>query len=255
MPEIVERVNRYMTTRTGERIERALRRLLRRGAPQPACESLFYNDNAGALRVHHRRIHNARHYARRLELIATLARELMDVDAGRPVVSAVTRPAYEHVGVSAASLPHLLLHFCNNTACSRPFARTKASIGRTVAVIMMSIPAMINAIIATDLPARRPILFGRTLDNGHHSVLPSRKPPPLYRSTESFLTPLAVPRNPSIPGTDAEDLTNLCTYRTIRRDDVRLCRLDRNELERPGHTEPADVAPVAPITADAGGGA
>ncbi|MGP0094539.1 MAG: alkaline phosphatase family protein [Xanthobacteraceae bacterium] len=127
MPEIVERVNRYMTTRGGERIERALRRLLRRGAPPPACGSLFYSDNAGALRVHHRRVDTARHHARRLDLIATLACELVDVDDGRPVVSAVTRPAYEHAGASADRLPHLLLHFRSNI-CSR--AVTSAHLGR-----------------------------------------------------------------------------------------------------------------------------
>jgi hypothetical protein len=127
MPEIVERVNRYMTPRAGERIESGLRRLLRRGALLPPCESVFYSDNAGALRVHHRRIDTARLHARRLDLIATLARELVDVDDGLPVVSAVTRPAYEHAGVSAARLPHLLLHFRSNIC---PRAVTSARLGR-----------------------------------------------------------------------------------------------------------------------------
>jgi hypothetical protein len=56
-----------------------------------------------------------------------LARELVDVDDGLPVVSAVTRPAFEHAGERAASLPHLLLHFRQNI-CSR--AVTSARLGR-----------------------------------------------------------------------------------------------------------------------------
>ena len=51
----------------------------------------------------------------------------MDVDDGLPVVSAVTRPAFEHAGDRAASLPHLLLHFRQNI-CSR--AVTSARLGR-----------------------------------------------------------------------------------------------------------------------------
>jgi len=114
MPQIVERVNRYMAPRAGGWIPRALRSLLRRGTPPPACTSVFYNDNAGALRIPYRDGDDAQSYARRLDQIETLARELVDMDDGRPVVSAVTRPAFEHAGMRAAGLPHLLLHFCND---------------------------------------------------------------------------------------------------------------------------------------------
>jgi Type I phosphodiesterase / nucleotide pyrophosphatase len=127
MPEILERLNRYVGTRGGEKILGALRRLRGLDAPPAACRSLFYSDNAAALWVPSRDDDSAKRYAKRLDLIAALARELIDVDDGLPVVSAVTRPAFEHAGERAASLPHLLLHFRSNI-CSR--AVTSARLGR-----------------------------------------------------------------------------------------------------------------------------
>jgi hypothetical protein len=127
MPQIVERVNRYMTPPASTGIQRALRSLLRRDSPPPACGAVFYNDNAGALRVPYRNGDDAQSYARRLDQIETLARELVDMDDGRPVVSAVTRPAFEQAGTRAASLPHLLLHFCNDIC---PSAVTSERLGR-----------------------------------------------------------------------------------------------------------------------------
>jgi hypothetical protein len=130
MPGILERVNRTIATVAGEKILRAFFRLCRRDAPAPDCRSIFYSDNAAALRVERRATDTARRYARRLDSIAALARELVDVDDGLPVVSAVTRPAFEHAGERAASLPHLLLHFRKNI-CSR--AVTSARLGRIAA--------------------------------------------------------------------------------------------------------------------------
>jgi hypothetical protein len=124
MQKIVERVNRYFEARATERIRRALRRLCRRPAPPPACWSIFYSDNAGALHVPRSREDYARRYVQRLDLIEALVRELVDVDDGLPVVSAVTRPAFEYEGRRAASLPHLLLHFRNNI-CSRAVTSTR----------------------------------------------------------------------------------------------------------------------------------
>jgi predicted AlkP superfamily phosphohydrolase/phosphomutase len=125
MPEILERVNGYMGTSAGERILLALRRLVRRSTRR--AWSVFYSDNVAALRVPRGPEDTAKRYAQRLDLIAALARELVDVDDGLPVVSAVTRPAFEHAGDRAASLPHLLLHFRQNI-CSR--AVTSARLGR-----------------------------------------------------------------------------------------------------------------------------
>jgi hypothetical protein len=125
MPEILERVNGYIGTNAGERILLALRRLVRRSTRR--VWSVFYSDNIAALRVPRGPEDTARRYAQRLDLIAALARELVDVDDGLPVVSAVTRPAFEHAGDRAASLPHLLLHFRQNI-CSR--AVTSARLGR-----------------------------------------------------------------------------------------------------------------------------
>ena len=73
----------------------------------------------------------ARRYAQRLDLIAALAREIVDVDDGLPVVSVVTRPAFEHSGARARSLPHLLLHFRDNICSS---AVTSARLGRIEAL-------------------------------------------------------------------------------------------------------------------------
>jgi hypothetical protein len=125
-PDIVERGNRYIRTRTGERIVRVLRRLCRRVTPSPVL-SVPYSDNASALRVARRREDSVESYAQRLDLITALVRELVDVDDGLPVVKAVTRPALEHVGERAVSLPHLVVHFRNNI-CSR--AVTSARLGR-----------------------------------------------------------------------------------------------------------------------------
>jgi hypothetical protein len=125
VPEILERVNRYLGTRASERILLALRRLVRRGTRR--AWSVFYSDNVAALRVPRGPEDNARRYAQRLDMIAALALELVDVDDGLPVVSAVTRPAFEHTGERAAGLPHLLLHFRQNI-CSR--AVTSARLGR-----------------------------------------------------------------------------------------------------------------------------
>jgi len=125
MPEILERINRYIGTRADELILLTLRRLLRRSARR--AWSVFYNDNFAALRVPRGPEDSARRYAKRLDLITALARELVDVDDGLPVVAAVTRPAFEHAGERAASLPHLLLHFRQNI-CSR--AVTSARLGR-----------------------------------------------------------------------------------------------------------------------------
>jgi hypothetical protein len=101
-----------------ERIRRALGRLSRRGAAPPYCASAFYNDNAAALRVPRRSLDSAGVYERRLDLIEELVQELIDVDDGRPVIAAVTRPASECTGGRVSRLPNLLLHFRTNI-CSR----------------------------------------------------------------------------------------------------------------------------------------
>ena len=127
LPQILERVNRYVGTRASEKALRLLRRLYGRAPQPPNCWSLPYSENAGALHVRRRREDSPSRYARRLDLIDALARELVDVDDGLPVVSAVTRPAFENSGSRAASLPHLLLHFRHNI-CS--CAVTSARLGR-----------------------------------------------------------------------------------------------------------------------------
>jgi len=68
----------------------------------------FYSDNAAALRVLRRSFESDDAYAKRLDLIEELLRELKDVDDGLPVMSAVTRPAFETTGAYIARLPHLL---------------------------------------------------------------------------------------------------------------------------------------------------
>jgi hypothetical protein len=113
MPKVLERVKRYFGVRGGERVLLALLRLCRRVAP-PRVWSVLYSDNACALRVPRRPEDTAARYAQRLDLIAALARELVDVDDGLPVVSTVTRPAFEYAGKRVARLPHLLLHFRKN---------------------------------------------------------------------------------------------------------------------------------------------
>ena len=125
MPEILERVNCFIGTLGGERILLALRRLVGRSTRR--ASSVFYSDNIAALRVPRGPEDNARRHARRLDMVATLVRELLDVDDGLPVVSAVTRPAFEYTGKCAASLPHLLLHFRQNVC---PRAVTSERLGR-----------------------------------------------------------------------------------------------------------------------------
>ena len=102
----------------GKRADSSYRKLgpLRPENPLPA-----------GLHVRRRHEDSPSRYARRLDLIDALARELVDVDDGLPVVSAVTRPAFENSGSRAASLPHLLLHFRHNI-CS--CAVTSARLGR-----------------------------------------------------------------------------------------------------------------------------
>jgi hypothetical protein len=117
MPQIVERVNRYIADSANQPGSADL---------TPACEALFTSDNAAGLRVHHDRSDDAERHARRLDLIATLVRELVDVDDRDPVVSGVTRPSFEHTGKLAATLPDLLLHFNANTC---PRAVTSARLG------------------------------------------------------------------------------------------------------------------------------
>jgi Type I phosphodiesterase / nucleotide pyrophosphatase len=118
LPGILERINAYIGTSAGEKTLRVLRRLCGRAPPPPSCWAVPYGDNTGALRVRRGRGDHARRYAQRLDLITALARELVDVDDGLPVVSAVTRPASEHSGARAGSLPHLLLHFRHNICSS-----------------------------------------------------------------------------------------------------------------------------------------
>jgi hypothetical protein len=118
VPQIVARVNRYIADRASEKIQRGFRRLLGREDLTPACEALFTGDNAAGLRVCRRRSDDAERRVQQLDLIATLVRELVDVDDHHPVISAVTRPSFEHTGKLAATLPDLLLHFNANT-CPR----------------------------------------------------------------------------------------------------------------------------------------
>jgi hypothetical protein len=127
MPGIVERMNGCIAARARERALRGFRRLRGLGPPPPVCSSVFYSDNAAALRVPRRDDDSARRYKRRLDLVAELARGLVDVDDGLPVVSAVTRPAFEHSGSRASSLPHLLLLYRPNMC---PRAVESARLGR-----------------------------------------------------------------------------------------------------------------------------
>lgn len=117
MPGLVDRLNRHIAD-PDARLVRLLRRIAGRPPAPPPCQSVFYSDNAGALRVPRRRGESDDQYAGRLDLIATMASELVDADDGLPVVAAITRPAFEQDGEQAASLPHLLLHFRANT-CPR----------------------------------------------------------------------------------------------------------------------------------------
>lgn len=126
MPKIVKRVNSYIGISAGEQVRRALRRLTKRGS-SPLARSVFYSDNAGAIHVPRRRKDTPESYMQRLDLIAALTRELVDVDDGLPVISAVTRPAFEFKGERSAGLPHLLLHFRSNVC---PRAVTSARLGR-----------------------------------------------------------------------------------------------------------------------------
>ena len=89
---------------------------------------VFISDNACRVARLRRARTRARRYAQRLDSIAALARELVDVDDGLPVVSAVTRPAFEHAGERASSLPHLVAAFSQeylfprrNIAAPRPY--------------------------------------------------------------------------------------------------------------------------------------
>jgi hypothetical protein len=127
----LERINAYVGARASEKTLGFLRRLCRRAPLPPSCWAVPHGENTGALRVRRRREDYARRYAQRLDLIAALARELVDVDDGLPVVSVVTRPAFEHSGARARSLPHLLLHFRDNVCSS---AVTSARLGRIEAL-------------------------------------------------------------------------------------------------------------------------
>ena len=131
LPGILERINAYVGARASEKTLGFLRRLCRRAPLPPSCWAVPHGENTGALRVRRRREDYARRYAQRLDLIAALARELVDVDDGLPVVSVVTRPAFEHSGARARSLPHLLLHFRDNVCSS---AVTSARLGRIEAL-------------------------------------------------------------------------------------------------------------------------
>jgi hypothetical protein len=124
IPQIVERVNRYMADRASEKIQRGFHRLLGREDLTPACEALFTGDNAAGLRVCHRRSDDAERRVRRLDLITAVVRELVDVDDRQPVISTVTRPSFEHTGKLVATLPDLLLHFNANT-CPRAVTSTR----------------------------------------------------------------------------------------------------------------------------------
>jgi len=130
MPNIADRLNDYVGRSFGERVRSALRRLRGQDGSPPACRSVVYTDNAGALLVPRRSDENALRYARRLDLIAALAFELVDVDDGLPVASAITRPAFEQDGERAANLPHLLLHFragiCPRAVASARLGRIEA---------------------------------------------------------------------------------------------------------------------------------
>jgi hypothetical protein len=110
MPQIVQRVNSYIADRAGRTIHRAFRRLLGRNDPEPACELLFNTDNNAGLRV----AGHALRDVRLLDLIANLLGELVDIDTRKPVISAVTRPSFEHKGTRAHTLPDLLPHFSIN---------------------------------------------------------------------------------------------------------------------------------------------
>lgn len=127
MSPIVQRVNLHMISRARQRVVNAARRVLSLGPAPYACQLMNYSDNAVALRVPRRTSDNNRRYARRLDQIEALVRELKDADDGKPVVAAVTRPASEHNGAHAADLPHLLLHFRANIC---PAAVTSPHLGR-----------------------------------------------------------------------------------------------------------------------------
>ena len=118
VPGILERVNRHCGTSLMEKVRYALAKRRGRRSPPPGCRELLYSDNAAALRLSRRRGESADRRARRLDRIARLASELVDVDDGLPAISSVTRPSADYPGQRAASLPDLLLH-CRANICPR----------------------------------------------------------------------------------------------------------------------------------------
>jgi hypothetical protein len=118
VPEILERVNRHCGVPLVDRVRFALAQLRGKQALAPGCRNLLYNDNAVALRLPCRRRESAADHARRLDQIAALISELLDVDDGLPVITDVSRPSAENAGRRAEGLPHLLFHVRDNI-CSR----------------------------------------------------------------------------------------------------------------------------------------
>jgi hypothetical protein len=109
MNSIAARINDAVAAEADGRLTSSLRRRL--GIPRNYCRSVFHSDDAGALRVPRQTSDTEASHARRVELVVQLARELVDVDDGLPVVSAVSYPAFEQKGRRARSLPQILLHY------------------------------------------------------------------------------------------------------------------------------------------------
>ena len=117
MPEIVNHLNRCLCERHASRITRALRKTLGNlaAATYPCCRVLPYNDNCGALRVRHSGAYrDAAWRDRVLQEIETMLQELTDADTGKPVVTSFVRPASDHRGAKASTLPDLLIRYRTN---------------------------------------------------------------------------------------------------------------------------------------------
>jgi hypothetical protein len=133
MPEIINRVNRIL----GEsHWTRFVRHVVKAKDPRrrPLCEILPYNENCTALRINPSSVFDDNDVERSkiLDQVESLLGELREDQTGQPVIAMTDRASRQHLGVRAADLPDLLVHyragFCPGAVSSSLLGRVEAGL-------------------------------------------------------------------------------------------------------------------------------